>query len=412
MKAQSPVELLAQKETKNPQTNFSLATKLGWVSFFNDCSSEAIARTLPLLLTASLGASPTFLGTVEGLAETVSILLKGFSGWLSDRMQSRKPLVVLGYGFSLISRFLLAGTYITPTLVGFARVFDRTGKGLRSAPRDAMVADAVVAGNAGRDFGITRFLDTLGAVTGLSLIYFLEIGNGALDRVVFQKIVWMALPFGLISLLLILFWVPRIPREIKSKKYLSVHIPQKVRVYLAIVFVFALGNSSDAFLVLKAREIGMKFSEILALLIGFNLVAALLAIPVGKLSDKFGRFRFLAMGWLVYALAYFCIARTESAILFSFSMLFYGAFYGFTEGIEKAILSDLLPAQERGAGYGALQLILGLAALPASLLTGFLMTHYGSRFAFTVCGGLALFGTLALLFWQFSKQKFNNLRFK
>ena len=391
----APPEGVAQRSR-----SFSIATKLGWVSFFNDCSSEALARALPLFLTGSLGASATFVGAIEGTAEALSILLKGFSGWLSDRMESRKSLVVTGYALSLLSRVVLAMATLTPVLAGGARLFDRTGKGLRTAPRDAMVADAVVAKTAGRDFGITRFLDTLGAVTGLAVVFFLGLGQGALDGHLFQKIAWTALPFGLISVLLVAFWVPRIPREVPAKKYLSVRVPKPIRTYLAVVFLFALGNSSDAFLVLKAREIGIPFSNILLLLICFNLVAAFLAIPVGKLSDRFGRIPFLAVGWSVYALAYFLIAHTKSIEVFAVTIVMYGAFYGFTEGIEKALLSDLLEPTQRGTGYGALQLVLGLAALPASLLTGVIMTHYGSEMAFTICAGFAASGVLALLSWQ------------
>jgi len=153
-------------EDNSQKKELSLPIKLGIVSFFNDCSSEVIARALPLYLTASLGLSPTFVGAIEGLAESVSIILKGISGWLSDHLESRKPLVVLGYSLSVLSRVSLLAVQL-PILFGLSRVLDRTGKGLRSAPRDAMLADATVLGMAGRDFGITRFLDTLGAICGI-----------------------------------------------------------------------------------------------------------------------------------------------------------------------------------------------------------------------------------------------------
>jgi predicted MFS family arabinose efflux permease len=280
------------------------------------------------------------------------------------------------------------------------KISDRMGKGLRTAPRDAMIADASAVGMTGRDFGITRFLDTLGAMTSLSIVYFMGFADLPFSIQKFQKLVLLTLPFGLISVLLLVFWIPRIPRKVKSKKYLSLLIPKKARVYLSILFVFSLGSSSDAFLVLKAQEIGMSFSQILLVLVGFNFLAAVLSFPVGKLSDKFGRFRFLVLGWAVYVISYFAFAQVHSISLFCFIFVSYGAFYGFTEGVEKALLSDLLSPEERGAGFGSLQLVLGLAALPASLITGYLMTHYGSQLALMVSGLFALLGFVGLLCWK------------
>ncbi|KAB8033630.1 MFS transporter [Fluviispira multicolorata] len=382
----------------------STATKLGWVSFFNDCSSEAISRTLPLLLTASLGMSPLFVGIIEGVAETLGIFLKGFSGWLSDKMTSRKPLVIIGYVSSFFSRLALLVIYL-PIFFALARILDRIGKGLRTAPRDAMIADAAaISKSAGHVFGITRFLDTLGAVTGLCVVLICGVGSSQFDLDTFKNIVYISIPFAIISLCLLIFWVKNVPRVIKSKSYISFSIPKEIRTYLAIVFVFTLANSSDAFLILKAKEIGFSFQQILIIFIFFNLIAALLTIPIGKLSDKFGRIRFLAIGWFIYGLSYVCIGLSLSKDLFIISILLYGMFYGFTEGIEKALLSDLLPAEKRGTGFGALQLILGLAALPASFLMGFLMTKYGSPIAFIVSASFAFTGMIMLIIWRFKKR--------
>ena len=382
----------------------STASRLGWVSFFNDCSSEVIARAMPLLLTTSLGMTPTFVGVVEGAAEAVSILLRGFSGWLSDKMSSRKPLVVFGYSLSVVSRILLLAVQL-PALFAFARVFERTGKGLRSAPRDAMIADAAVAGMNGQAFGIVRFLDTLGAVTGILVVLVLGIGEGAVTLDVFRQCLWVAIPFGIVSLAVLLLFVPKIHRATKSKTYISWHIPKEIRGYLFALGLFSLGNSSDAFLVLRANELGFSFRQILMLMVVFNLLAAFLAIPIGRLSDRIGRMRILAAGWIVYAVVYSCIGALESVESFTVAVMIYGAFYGFTEGTEKALLADLLPPEKRGTGFGALQLILGLAALPASLITGWLMTNYGSRMAFSVSAGFALLGTAVLTAWWVLKRR-------
>lgn len=375
-----------------------IAARLGWVSFLNDCSSEVLARVLPLHLTLTLGASPAFLGVIEGLAESVAVLLKGLSGWLSDRSASRKGFVLGGYALSVAARACYLAVF-SPALLGLSRVLDRVGKGLRGAPRDAMVADAAVSGRSGRDFGLTRFLDTLGSMAGLGLVLFLGVGRGPLDASAFRLCAWIALPLGLATLALLLFWVPRIPRATQSSRRLAWHVPREIRGILPIVFVFGLANSSDAFLVIKAQQAGFSFREILGLFLLFNALAAALAVPVGKLSDRFGRVRFLALGWTVYALAYGVMGLAASRTPFALALLGYGAFYGLTEGVEKALLADLLPAEQRGTGFGTFQTALGLAALLASPLMGLLVMKFGAPRAFLAAGGTALTAMVLLVAW-------------
>ncbi len=374
-----------------------LSTRLGWVAFFNDTSGEALSRALPLVLTAGLGATPAFVGFIEGLAEAVAIGLKAVSGLVSDRMVSRKPLVAGGYLLSFLAKLLYLALHL-PGGLGLARVLDRVGKGLRSAPRDAMVADAAATGALGREFGLNRMLDTLGAVTGLLLVLLLGLGHGPLDGSAFRNLVLLALPAGLVAVLLVFLWLPSVPRTVTTKP-LAWSIPKEIRGYLALVLLFGLANSSDAFLVLRARELGFSFREILGLLLIFNLLAALLALPAGRWSDRTGRVRFLAAGWAVYGLAYGAMALSPGRLGFATALLAYGAFYGLTDGVEKALLGDLLHPDHRGTGYGALQLALGLAALAASLLMGILMTAWGSRAAFLATGGLALSSALLLTIW-------------
>lgn len=380
-----------------------IAARLGWVSFLNDCSSEVLARVLPLHLTLTLGASPAFVGVIEGLAESVAILLKGVSGWLSDRLPSRKGFVLGGYALSIAARACYLAVF-SPALLGLSRVLDRVGKGLRSAPRDAMVADAAAAGRSGRDFGITRFLDTLGAMAGLGLVLFLGVGRGPLDASTFRLCAWIALPLGLATLGLLLFWVPGIPRANRAPGRLAWRVPREIRGFLPIAFLFGLANSSDAFLVLKAKEAGFAFREILGLFLVFNALAAALAVPIGKLSDRFGRVRFLALGWTVYAGAYAVMGLAASRTPFALALLGYGAFYGLTEGVEKALLADLLPADQRGTGFGAFQTAMGLAALAASPLMGLAMNLLGTRTAFLVAAGTALTASIALIGWRGSQQ--------
>ena len=364
----------------------------------NDCSSEVLARILPLYLTAVLGTSPAFVGVMEGMAESAAVLLKGCCGWLSDRMASRKGFVVGGYGLSVLARglFLLP---LGPVLVGASRVLDRVGKGLRTAPRDAMVADAAAAGKAGREFGLTRFLDTLGAMAGIGLVLALGVGRGPMTGATFRTCVWIALPLGLATVALVQFWVPRIPRTTTIGKKIQWRIPREIRGYLLIVFVFSLANSSDAFLVLRARSAGFSVRAILGMFLVFNLLAAALALPAGRMSDRFGRIRFLAAGWFVYALAYAVMGVAVTRTPFVLALFGYGAFYGLTEGVEKALLADLLPAALRGTGFGSLQSVLGVAALVASPLMGAAMAAFGTRAAFLASSGTALCATVALVGW-------------
>jgi len=226
-------------------------------------------------------------------------------------------------------------------------------------------------------------------VTGLLLVLILGLGHGPLDAPAFRNLVLLALPAGLVAVLLVFLWIPKVPRVVPTRP-LAWSNPTEIRGYLALVLLFGLANSSDSFLVLRAKELGFSFREILGLLLVFNLLAALLALPAGRWSDRTGRVRFLAAGWAVYGLAYGAMALSPGRGGFAVALLAYGAFYGLTEGVEKALLGDLLHPEHRGTGYGALQLALGLTALVASLLMGLLMTAWGSRLAFLATGGLAL----------------------
>lgn len=378
-----------------PKQATSLSTRLGWVSFFNDAAGEAISRILPLYL-ATMGG-PGLVGLVEGLSEATALALKAISGWISDHLPSRKPLVTGGYALSGLAKVLMLGAG-GPLLLGASRVLDRTGKGLRGAPRDAMVADAAKQGKLGRDFGITRFLDTLGAVAGLLLALALGLGAAQVDGALFRRTVLLALPAALIAVLLALFWVPRIPRQ-GTPRRLDFSIPREIRGYLAIVLCFTLAASSDAFLLLRGRELGFSLRELFLLLVPFNLLAALLAIPAGRLSDRMGRIPFLLVGWTVYGLCYALMGWADSRGLFAGAFLLYGAFYGLTEGVEKALLGDLLHPDHRGLGYGAFQMAVGAGTLLASLLMGWMWTTWGSRTAFGLTAGTALISAALLAGW-------------
>ena len=387
-------------KTENPeiqtQSRPSLPVRLGVVSFLNDCSSEILSRALPLFLTGGLGLSPLILGVVEGVSETVNILVTALSGWLSDRMPSRKPLVLAGYSLSALGRTLMFFTGLAPLIVA-SRILDRFGKGVRTAPRDALIADDAHSTQMGRAFAIARSLDTTGAVTGLTLAIFMGIGAREMTPELFRSMLAMSVPFAWAAALLLLIWVPRLPRHAHARVYLTWHIPREIRPILAAIAVFALGNSSDAFLVLRAREVGFDFGEILALFIVFNVLASVLGWLVGQWSDRYGRKKFLIVGWVVYCLCYLFMGISDSPLVFALTFAVYGAFYGLTDGVEKALLADLLSPRKRGLGYGAFQMTLAAVAIPANILTGYISTKVGLGSALLVSGAFSFAGVLMLI---------------
>lgn len=373
----------------------SLPVRFGVVSFLNDCSSEILTRSLPLFLATGLGLSPTILGLIEGVAETTTILVTALSGWLSDRLPARKPLVTLGYGLSAIGRTLMFFTSVVPLLAA-ARILDRVGKGFRTAPRDALIADDSHRHNVGRAFGIARSLDTIGAVSGLSIAILMGIGSAEMSTELFQRMLITSVPFAWVAVVVLILWVPNIPRQTLAKTYLAWHIPKEIRPLLWAIAVFALGSSSDAFLALRAQAIGFDFGSILSLFILYNIMASVVGWIAGQWSDKYGRRRFLMVGWLVYAGCYFLMAATTDRNLFAVGFVCFGAFYGLTEGVEKALLSDLLPIRKRGLGYGAFQTTLAVVAIPANLMTGWLAANYGLGLALFVSGIFSLAGAVIL----------------
>ncbi len=352
----------------------------GLVSFLTDVSSEMIYPLLPLFLTAVLGAGPVFLGLIEGLAESTSSLLKLFSGLLSDRSNRRKPLVLAGYGLSSLARPLVAAT-ATPMQVLLIRFTDRVGKGIRTSPRDALIVESVDPTLRGRAFGFHRAMDHAGAIAGPLLASALLASVTSDLRTVF----WLAAIPGGFAVVLILVGVreaPRPPRPMTGVAPLDALPRGELRAYLLILFLFTLGNSSDAFLLLQAGRLGVTPTAIPLLWVMFHLVKMASVLPFGALSDRIGRRGMIVAGWGVYALAYlgFALARTELHVWLLFAL--YGLFYGLTEGTEKALLADLAPPDRRGGAFGWYHFAVGIGALPASLLFGWLWQQAGAPAAF------------------------------
>ena len=375
-----------------PQTVFIL----GVVSLLTDVSSEMIYPLLPLFLATTLGAGAAFIGLIEGVAESTASLLKLFSGWWSDRLGRRKAIVVGGYTLSACARPLvaLAGTGWHVLAVRFT---DRVGKGLRTAPRDALIAAAAPPESWGRAFGFHRAMDHAGAVVG-PLIAFALLSTVVHDlRTVFAL---AAIP-GLLAVGILIARVADAPpaaREAAGPPRLSLTpFSPRFRAVLAVIALFTLGNSSDAFLLLKAHAVGVGAASIPLLWIVLHLSKALSSTPAGALSDRIGRPRLILAGWLVYAGVYGGFAVADHAWQIWALFVVYGLFFGLTEGVEKAYIADLAPPDLRGTAYGLYHAAVGLTALPASLLMGLVWEHVSPAAAFTVGAALALASAVLFL---------------
>ncbi len=368
---------------------------LGLVSLLTDVSSEMIYPLLPLFLTSVLGAGQTFVGLVEGVAESAASLTKLFSGWLSDRLGRRKALVVGGYTLSTLTRPLVAFA-LAPWHILAIRFADRLGKGLRTSPRDTLIAASTDGTIMGRAYGFHRSMDHLGAVAGPALAFGLLALLGERLRTVFLL---AAIP-GFLSVLILILWVSEIrvdhapaAKELRRPSRLD---GQLIR-FLMVVTLFTLGNSSDAFLLLRAQDIGIAVAHLPLLWMFFHLVKAATGMPGGILSDLRGRRGAIIAGWLVYALAYlgFGVAGQPWQVWVLFA--FYGLYFGLTEGVERALIADLVPAERQASAFGLYHFCIGIAALPSSLLMGFLYQRFGAGLAFTTGASLAALSALLLL---------------
>jgi len=352
-------------------------------SFLTDISSEMVINILPLFLANVLGVRTSVIGLIEGIAEATASVLKVFSGWLSDRLRARKWLAVAGYGLSALSKpfFYWANSWGAIAAVRWA---DRVGKGVRTAPRDALVADSISPRQRGLAFGFHRASDTAGAVLGLIIalivVWVAQSSSLELGRSTFQTVVLVSLVPGFLAVIALAVGTRDVPvkgrRERPAISFRGLGKP--FLVFMVIVGLFDLGNSSDAFLVLRAQERGLSVVGILGMLITFNLVYTLVSAPAGSLSDRVGRRKVIVGGWLAYAAIYlgFAVAGTGWQVWVLYAL--YGLYYGLAYGTTKALVADLVPAELRGTAFGTYNAVLGLIDFPASLIAGVLWEGVGS----------------------------------
>ncbi len=389
---------MEEQQTNVPvkKTLFNNVFFIGLISFFGGISQDLILPILPIYLSTVLHLDKSFIGLTEGLVTSSASIFKIVSGYLSDRIRSRKSIVFVGYLLSLIGRPLLALT-TSSGVVLLLRFIDGVGKGIKDSPKDALIADTTDAATRGRSFGIARALDTLGSVVGplilFAILYLLRDNDLKYHYVFFIA----AIPL-FFTLAILQIYVKETPLKEKSTTQIpSSILPRKFYIFLAIMIVFTLGNSSDTFLILRAQNVGVAVLAIPLVYALFNFFYAAASIPLGTLSDRIGREKVIILGWLAYALAYlgFAIAAQTYQIWILFA--FYGIYYATTEGVAKALIADLVVSEHRGKAYGIYNSVIGLIALPASVIAGFLWDAIGAPAPFFFGAAMSGIATILLL---------------
>jgi len=382
-------------------------------SFFMDISSEMVINILPLFLSNVLGVKTNLIGVIEGVAEAIASILKVFSGWLSDQLKSRKWLAVAGYGISALAKpfFSIANSW---GVIAGVRWADRAGKGIRTAPRDALVADSMDEEHRGLAFGIHRAADTGGAVLGLlialAVVWAAQTNQVNLGVKTFRTLVLFSLIPAFLAVLTLALGAKEIEvkRERELPKFAFRSLGKPFVIFMLIVAVFDVGNSSDAFLVLRAQERGISVTGILAMLAVFNLVYALVSAPAGSLSDRVGRRQLIIGGWLVYALIYLGFGLAQTGWQVWVLYVLYGFYYGMAFGTAKAMVADLVPEELRGTAYGTYNAVLGVLDFPASVIAGLLWQGAGSWQGFGPSApflfGAAMALLAAALMWKWMPQ--------
>ncbi len=383
-------------------------------SFLMDISSEMVLNLLPLFLSNVLKVGTAFIGVMEGIAEATASTLKLFSGWLSDKLQGRKWLAVLGYGISALSKplFMVSNSLV----IAFGRWSDRIGKGIRTSPRDALVADSVEPKDRGIAFGFHRASDTAGAMLGiliaLGIIWFIQsqdkVGFATLESGTFRTIVLVSLIPAFLAVLSLAIGAKDTlgKKNAALPKFAFKALGKNFIIFMLIVSIFDIGNSSDAFLILRAQERGLNLIGILAMLVTFNLVYTLISTPAGSLSDTIGRKKLIIGGWLVYATIYLGFAISQKPWHVFVLYVVYGLYYGLAYGTSKAMIADIVPEELRGTAYGTYNGILGILDFPASVIAGILWQGlggwkgFGPSAPFLFGSAMALLAAIFMLCWK------------
>ena len=381
-----------EKSSKKPIATSILI--LGFVSFFTDIGTQMIYPILPLYLSSVLGATPAIIGIIEGIAESLASILRLFSGIIADKHNNKKQLAFAGYMGSFVSKVAIffAGTW---GWVLFARVIDRFGKGLRTAPRDALIAEAAEGQALGKAFGFHKAFDMMGTAIGILLAFFLL--STAVDGNFNTIFLWAMIP-AFIGPMLVLFVKNTKKPAAKKVEFKWKAFDIRLKLFFVIIFIFTLGNSSNAFLLLRANSAGFSVSETILLYFVFSMTAALLSYPVGKLSDRIGRKITLPFGYILYGLIYLGIGLLSSKMAFWGLFTAYGLFIAISTGGERALIAEFAPAHLKASAFGLHSAVVGIGLLPASVIAGFMWDAWGQASPFVFGGVLGVLAGVAVFF--------------
>ena len=367
---------------------------LALASLFGDVSTEMLYPVLPAFLTQTLGASGSALGLVEGIAQAAQNIVQGFSGWLSDRLQRRKPVALVGYLLAAVAKPLIGLASSWQGVLG-ARLLDRLGAGTRSAPRDTLIASSVADEHRGKAFGLEGIGDNLGAFLGPLLAVFLLGYLGVEMRLIFL----LAIVPGLIAFFMVaLVREPPAGTATPTKTEITLrYLPKAYWKYLLVIALFGLGNSSTSFLILQTQAVGVSLDKTILIYAAFNFVAAVVSYPAGSLSDMLGRRMILLVAFMIFFLTYLGFALTENILVIALLFILYGAFQGIFRSVGKALATDLVPERLRASGIGCYSATIGLLGLLASVVAGQLWDHVGHAAVFLYGAVFAVVGGIALL---------------
>ncbi|ULB33917.1 MULTISPECIES: MFS transporter [Proteiniphilum] len=378
----------------------------GLTSFFTDTSSKMVYSVMPLFL-MSIGASKIQISLIEGIAESTASLLKAVSGFWSDKIGKNKPFMFIGYTITALITPLYAYV-VNPMQVLAYRFLERVGKGIRTAPRDSLISGSVNNGETGKSFGFHKAMDNSGAIVGplmaSGILFFLPKDNPVLQ---YKIIFWVATVPAVIGVLTIIFFL----KEAKSQKSFTVskislkQLPRNYSFFLIIVAVFTLGNSTDSLLIVRTSETGISPSLVPLIYMLFNTVSVLLAIPFGKLSDKIGRAKLITAGFIVYSFVYFMFGASSQILVYIAMFGMYGVYSALTDTCQKALVSDLIPNEMKGTGYGLYHAVLGIMLLPASVIAGYLYDRVSPGAPFYFGSVMSLIAAALMIMFLFVNKK-------
>ena len=382
---------------------------IGLISFFTDISTEMVYPLIPLYLVSAFGATPALIGIIEGIAESLASLLKVYSGYLTDRFQKKKALAFSGYSTGIIYKIALIFANSWIGILG-ARVIDRIGKGIRTAPRDVLVSESIDKENIGKAFGLHKALDMFGAGLGILITYFIILNSSGDYN--YKHLFALSIIPAALGLLMFVF-----VKQKKAEKVIKTHEPfwknvnkidGQLKLYLLVVFIFTLGHSSNAFFVLKAKSVGIDDAGVILLFFIYHIVASLLSMPFGKLSDKIGRKNLLVPGYISFAVCYFGFAFSSNQIGMYIVFGLFGIYTAMITGVERAFVAEISPPELKGTMLGLHSTISGIALLPASIIAGVLWTKFGSAVSFSFGASLSVISAMLLLIFMKNKKNIEN----